>query len=209
MCFVPVRDATVSKTSLTARQMTPGSSGVPSIVNVFPDPVCPYANTVALVPATVGAKPFVAEPLGQQRRRRYQSGIGGRMSTYHQVLDRSRLSQRLRTPLHSCCPAGTRGLPSTDATSVRRSTRNASILRPLTVGVHNFAEHTVFEHASLVVLPVNHGGILRPTMQPMITHHHTTTAILRSDDTYMVLVLVQRTDPHGHDDVVTGLRIGA
>ena len=36
--------------------MIPGSVSDPSIVNVLPDPVCPYANTVALYPAHAGPR---------------------------------------------------------------------------------------------------------------------------------------------------------
>jgi hypothetical protein len=42
------RSPTMRNSSATARGDTPGSSAVPSIVNVLPDPVWPYAKTHTL-----------------------------------------------------------------------------------------------------------------------------------------------------------------
>jgi hypothetical protein len=40
-----------SNIEVKSRGMRPSSPGAPIIVYVFPDPVCPYANTQALYPA--------------------------------------------------------------------------------------------------------------------------------------------------------------
>lgn len=59
-------DSSRSNRSVTARGSTPGSSSVPLMVCVLPEPVLPYAKTVVVKPGGGGG---IEERDGSQRLR--------------------------------------------------------------------------------------------------------------------------------------------